>query len=94
MNQSSHVFHQYTLILKDIERESFSKYLAEKGVPTMVYYPLPVHLQRAYTYLGYKKGDFPVSEELCQEVISLPMHTEMEEEQQLYIIESINSFFG
>ena len=93
MNQSSHVFHQYTLRLKAIERESFSKYLAEKGVPTMVYYPMPVHLQKAYKLLGYKKGDFPVAEALCEEVISLPMHTEMEEEQQTYIIKSINSFF-
>jgi dTDP-4-amino-4,6-dideoxygalactose transaminase len=93
MNQSSHVFHQYSLILKNIERESFSKYLAERGVPTMVYYPLPVHFQEAYRFLGYKKGDFPVAEVLCQEVISLPMHTEMEEEQQSYVIESINSFF-
>jgi len=93
INQSSHVFHQYTLILKGIERESFSKYLAERGVPTMVYYPLPVHLQEAYRFLGYKKGDFPVSEALCKEVISLPMHTEMDEDQQAYIIKSINSFF-
>ncbi len=93
MRNSSHVFHQYTLRLKDVERESFSKYLDEKGVPTMVYYPMPVHLQEAYKFLGYKYGDFPVSEALCQDVISLPMHTEMEEEQQPYIIKSINSFF-
>lgn len=93
MDQSSHVFHQYTLRLKAVERESFSKYLAEKGVPSMVYYPMPIHLQEAYNFLGYKKGDFPVAEALCNEVISLPMHTEMEEEQQSYIIKSINSFF-
>jgi len=93
LDQSTHVFHQYTLRLKGIERESFSKYLAEKGVPTMVYYPVPVHLQEAYKFLGYKKGDFPIAEALCQEVISLPMHTEMDEKQQAYIIKSINSFF-
>ncbi|WP_228780009.1 DegT/DnrJ/EryC1/StrS family aminotransferase [Aquiflexum lacus] len=93
MSQSSHVFHQYTLRLKEVERESFSKYLAEKGVPTMVYYPMPVHLQEAYKFLGYKKGDFPIAEALCQEVISLPMHTEIEDDQQAYIIKSINSFF-
>jgi UDP-2-acetamido-2-deoxy-ribo-hexuluronate aminotransferase len=93
MDQSSHVFHQYTLRLKEIERESFSKFLSEKGVPTMVYYPMPVHLQEAYKFLGYKKGDFPIAEALCQEVISLPMHTEMEDDQQAYIIKSINSFF-
>ncbi|WP_373495274.1 DegT/DnrJ/EryC1/StrS family aminotransferase [Aquiflexum sp.] len=94
MNGSSHTFHQYTLRLKDMERESFSKYLTEKGVPTMVYYPMPVHLQEAYKFLGHQKGDFPVAEALCGEVISLPMHTEMEDEQQAYIIKSINSFFG
>jgi UDP-2-acetamido-2-deoxy-ribo-hexuluronate aminotransferase len=93
VHQSTHVFHQYTLRLKGIEREFFSKYLAEKGVPTMVYYPVPVHLQEAYKFLGYKKGDFPIAEALCQEVISLPMHTEMEDDQQAHIIKSINSFF-
>lgn len=92
-NQTTHVFHQYTLRLKGIERDSFSEFLAEKNIPTMVYYPLPVHLQEGYRFLGYKKGDFPVAEAVSQGVISLPMHTEMEEEQQAYIIESINSFF-
>lgn len=93
VNQSSHAFHQYTLRLKEVERESFSKYLAEKGVPTMVYYPIPVHLQEAYKFLGYQKDDFPIAEALCKEVISLPIHTEMSKEQQAQIIKSINSFF-
>ena len=93
VNQSTHVFHQYTLKLRGIDRISFSKFLAEKGVPTMVYYPMPVHLQEAYKVFGYSKGDFPVSEALSSQVISLPMHTEMDEEQQAYIIRSIKSFF-
>lgn len=93
MNQSSHVFHQYTLRLKEVDRESFSKFLAEKGVPTMVYYPMPVHFQEAYKTFGYNIGDFLISETVCKEVISLPMHTEMNEEQQAHIIKSINSFF-
>lgn len=90
---SSHVFHQYTIKLKGVEREAFSKFLASYGIPTMVYYPVPVHLQTAYQSYGYQEGDFPVSEQLCQEVISLPMHTEMEPEQLEHIINTVKSLF-
>jgi len=90
---SSHVFHQYTIKLKGVDREAFAKSLAFNGIPTMVYYPVPVHLQVAYQSYGYKQGDFPIAEKLCQEVISLPMHTEMEPEQLELIIDSIQSYF-
>jgi UDP-2-acetamido-2-deoxy-ribo-hexuluronate aminotransferase len=93
MAGSTHVFHQYTIKLKGVEREAFSKYLASYGIPTMVYYPVPVHLQLAFQSYGHQEGDFPISEQLCQEVISLPMHTEMEPEQLEHIISTINSFF-
>lgn len=90
---SSHVFHQYTIRLNGVKREDFSKYLASKGVPSMVYYPFPVHLQEAYRFYGYSEGDFPVAETLCKEVLSLPIHTEMEPDQLPHIIQTIKSFF-
>ena len=89
---STHVFHQYTIRLKGIDREELRKYLASKDIPSMVYYPLPVHLQQAFLGLGYQKGDFPVSEKLCESVLSLPMHTELDEEQVKYITDSIIEF--
>jgi UDP-2-acetamido-2-deoxy-ribo-hexuluronate aminotransferase len=67
--------------------------MSEKGVPSMVYYPISLHQQVAYQEYGYKAGDFPVSELLCTKVLSLPIHTEMKSEDQAYIIESIKSFF-
>ncbi|MCL6259678.1 DegT/DnrJ/EryC1/StrS family aminotransferase [Aquiflexum sp. TKW24L] len=91
--ESTHVFHQYTIKLKGTDREEFSKYLASYGIPTMVYYPVPVHLQVGYQSYGHQVGDFPVSEKLCQEVISLPIHSEMEPEDLNHIIKTINTFF-
>jgi UDP-2-acetamido-2-deoxy-ribo-hexuluronate aminotransferase len=89
---STHVFHQYTLTLNNINREMLVSYLNSKGIPAMIYYPVPVHLQKAFRYLGYGEGDFPVSEELCSKVLSLPMHTELDEEQINYIVQSITEF--
>jgi UDP-2-acetamido-2-deoxy-ribo-hexuluronate aminotransferase len=86
---STHTFHQYTLILQNIDRTELQTYLKSKGIPTMVYYPFPLHLQKAYAYLGYREGDFPVTEYLCKSVISLPMHSELDEEQLQYITETI-----
>lgn len=90
---SSHVFHQYTLKLNRIDREDFKAFLASKEIPSMIYYPIPVHLQKAYSEFGYKQGDFPVTEDLCSKVISLPIHTEMQQEEQAYIIEVVNKYF-
>jgi UDP-2-acetamido-2-deoxy-ribo-hexuluronate aminotransferase len=89
---STHVYHQYTLRLKDIDRESLMKHLESKGIPSMVYYPFPLHLQQAFRYLGYQEQDFPVSRELCNTVLSLPMHTELGNEQLQHITTSILEF--
>ncbi|MCD4793899.1 MAG: DegT/DnrJ/EryC1/StrS family aminotransferase [Bacteroidales bacterium] len=87
--QSTHVFHQYTVQLKDIDRDKMKEYLNSKGIPAMIYYPFPLHLQKAYKYLAYKENDFPVTERLCKTVLSLPMHTEMENEQLEFISETV-----
>ena len=92
VENSTHIFHQYTLILKDINRDALKNHLQEKGIPAMVYYPVPMHMQNAYKYLGYTEVDFPVSEGLCKTVISLHMHTELDVQQLEYIASSINNF--
>lgn len=89
---STHVFHQYTLRLKGIDREALMKHLESKGIPTMVYYPFPLHVQQAFRYLGYHENDFPVTRELCKSVLSLPMHTELDEDQLQFITSSIIEF--
>jgi len=91
---STHVFHQYTLRLNGISREGLRKHLEQKGIPSMVYYPLPAHLQEAFRYLGHREGDFPVSEMLCRSVLSLPMHTELTEEQVKYISSAVVEFIN
>ncbi|MEP0714125.1 DegT/DnrJ/EryC1/StrS family aminotransferase [Algoriphagus sp.] len=91
---STHAFHQYTVQLEGVDRDELKSYLAGKGVPTMVYYPLPLHQQEAYKNLGFVKGDFPVAESLCEKVLSLPIHTEMSADDQEYIISTIHSFFN
>ncbi|MDQ3050164.1 MAG: DegT/DnrJ/EryC1/StrS family aminotransferase [Bacteroidota bacterium] len=75
--KSTHVFHQYTLLLKNADRNELRDFLAGKSIPSMIYYPVPLHMQKAYTDSRYKEGDFPVTEALCKSVISLPMHTEL-----------------
>jgi len=90
--KSSHVFHQYTIVLNKVDRKALIEHLAEKGIPAMVYYPVPIHLQKAYLDPRYKPGDFPVTEQLSQNVISLPMHTELDEEQLNYITSSLLEF--
>lgn len=91
---SSHVFNQYTVRLKhDVDRGTFQNYLSEKGVPTMIYYPIPLHLQAAYRTSEFPEGSFPVSEHLSKTVISLPIHTELTTDQLDYICQSIKSFF-
>ncbi len=89
---SSHVFHQYTLVLNGVDRSKLIEHLNAREIPAMVYYPVPIHLQKAYLDPRYKPGDFPVTESLSKSVISLPMHTEMEEEQLQYIISSVLEF--
>jgi dTDP-4-amino-4,6-dideoxygalactose transaminase len=90
---TSHVFHQYTLVLKNTDRAKLIEFMSEKQIPVMIYYPVPLHKQKAYIDSRYKNGDFPVSEHLSDSVISLPMHTELTEEQLGYITSSLLSFF-
>ena len=90
--QSTHVFHQYTLKLKGIDRAAIQKFLSEKDIPAMIYYPVPLHFQKAYQDARYQAGDFPIAEELSECVLSLPMHTELSEEQLNYITGSVLEF--
>ncbi len=91
---SNHVFHQYTLVLKDADRNKLREYLASKDIPAMIYYPVPLHMQKAYTDPRYKEGDFPVTENLCKSVISLPIHTELDKETLTYISDNVLDFMN
>ncbi|MDO7853391.1 DegT/DnrJ/EryC1/StrS family aminotransferase [Hymenobacter convexus] len=94
-SRSTHVFHQYTIQVRDAgRRDELQHYLKRCGVPTMIYYPLPVHAQPAYAYLGYQAGQFPVAEHLCGAVLSLPIHPLLTVEQQEYVIGRVGAFFG
>jgi len=89
---TSHVFHQYTLRLKDTDRDALHQHLLDKGIPNAIYYPVPLHSQKAYADERYNEDDFKVTNELIKTVISLPMHTELEKEQQDVIINTILEF--
>lgn len=91
-----HVFHQYTLrVLEGREkRDALQAALSERKIPAMIYYPVSLHIQEAYKPYGYELGDFPVSERLSEEVISLPMHSEMTAEQASYISENVIDCFN
>ena len=86
---STHVFHQYTLRVLGVDRDKLREQLAERGIPSMVYYPVPLHQQKAYRDARYKDGDFPVAERLASCVLSLPMHTELDEEQLAFITSNV-----
>jgi len=90
---STHVFHQYTIRVENHRRDELKDYLTKHEIPSMIYYPIPLHLQKAYMKAGQGRGTFPVAEQLSEEVLSLPMHTEMKPEEQDYIIEKIRTFF-
>lgn len=90
---STHVFHQYTLTISGNHRDGLKKWLDEAEIPNKIYYPVPLHLQKAYNLLGYKKGDLPVSEKLCESVLSLPMHTELDDNQIDFICNTIKTYF-
>lgn len=92
--KSTHIFHQYTLVLKDIDRNGLQEHLQSKSIPAPIYYPVPLHMQKAYQDSRYKKGDFPVTEALSESVISLPMHTELDTEQLEYITSSLLEFIS
>jgi dTDP-4-amino-4,6-dideoxygalactose transaminase len=90
--KDSHVFHQYTLRIIDADRDGLMQHLLDKGIPCAIYYPIPLHAQKAYLDIRYKEEDFPVTNQLVKEVISLPMHTELDDEQIKFITGSILEF--
>ena len=91
---SSHVFNQYTIKLTEGDRDAFKRHLESKGIPTMIYYPVPLHLQKAYRQPGFGEGSFPVTERLSKNVISLPIHTEMTNDQIEYICATISNYYA
>lgn len=92
--QSTHVFHQYTILVNDGKRDDLKKFLESKGVPAMIYYPIPLNHQEAFKNISRVIGDLSASTGLCQSVLSLPIHTEMEESTQDYIISTIKEFYA
>ena len=90
--KSSHVFHQYTVKLEGIDRAALVDYLSEHGIPSMIYYPLPAHKQGMFKSFGKENQDLPVTNLLTSQVLSFPIHTEMEEEQLVYITKHIIHF--
>jgi dTDP-4-amino-4,6-dideoxygalactose transaminase len=92
--KSNHVFHQYTLVTNGVDRKALIDHLSAKEIPAMIYYPVPLHLQKAYVDPRYKSGDFPVTEHLSTTVFSLPMHTELDRHQLVYITESVLGFLN
>lgn len=90
--KSSHVFHQYTLTLEGIDRDALNAYLAEKDIPSMIYYPVPAHRQKMFSAFNSETTELPVTDWLTERVISLPIHTEMETEQLDAICNAVASF--
>lgn len=89
---TNHVFHQYTLQLEGINRDELNRFLATRNIPSMLYYPIPAHKQKMFDAFGGATYDLPVTDWLTDRVISLPMHTELDEEQLAYITESVLTF--
>lgn len=90
---STHVFHQYTLKVKNGKRDLLKKHLSEAGIPSMIYYPLPLYKQEAFKHYVDESFHLPISEKLCQEVLSLPMHTELDADMLSFICKTVKSFF-
>ncbi len=94
VSNSTHVFHQYTLKLSGVNREELISFLNDKGIPAMIYYPVALHMQKAYKDDRYDEGHFPVTERLVKNVISLPMHSELEKEDLEYITKSVLEYLN
>jgi len=89
---NKHVFHQYTLILHDTNRDALHQHLADKGIPSMIYYPVPAHRQKMFDAFGGNEFQLPATDWLTERVISLPIHTELDETQQQLIVDEIKIF--
>jgi dTDP-4-amino-4,6-dideoxygalactose transaminase len=88
--RGSHVYHLY--VIQSNDRDGLQKYLAEKGVGTLIHYPVPAHMQKAYTYRGYKPGDLPVTEQITKRILSLPMFPELTDEQVGLVIKEVRNY--
>lgn len=91
---NNHVFHQYTVILNDKDRDALNAFLASHGIPSMIYYPVPAHRQKMFDAFGGSSFDLPITDWLTHRVISLPIHTELDQEQQQYICDKVLDFFN
>lgn len=92
--KSTHVFHQYTVLINENKRDALKDYLEKKNIPAMIYYPIPLSEQEAYSSLGIIAENLNVTKRLCKSVLSLPMHTELTLDQQVYITDAIKSFLN
>ena len=92
--ERKHIFHQYTIRVKNNKRNGLKDFLTREGIGSKIYYPLPLHLQECFNYLGYKNGDFPVSELATEEVLSLPIFAELSVKEIKFVCDSIKSFLG
>jgi UDP-2-acetamido-2-deoxy-ribo-hexuluronate aminotransferase len=93
-DRDSHVFHQYVFRVLDTNRDALMQHLLDKGIPCAIYYPIPLHSQKAYADARYNEADFPVTNQLVKEVIALPMHTELDDEQIAFITNSVLEFLN
>jgi len=93
-NENDHVFHQYVLRIIDADRDALMQHLLDKAIPCAIYYPIPLHSQKAYVDTRYKEEQFPVTNQLVKEVIALPMHTELDDEQIKFITDSVLEFLN
>lgn len=93
-DRDSHVFHQYTLRIINADRDALMQHLLDKGIPCAIYYPIALHKQKAYADERYNEADFPVTNQLVKEVLSLPMHTELDDEQITFITDSVLEFLN
>ena len=89
---NTHVFHQYTLVLHDVDRDALVEYLASKNIPAMIYYPVPAHKQKMFSFLDLPEVDLPVTDWLTHRVVSLPIHSELDNDQLEYITTHVLNF--